>query len=72
MIDTVQSPTIAVPESTDLAQVEREWIAPAVAALRRGRIAALDVWMGEWHLHATRGMLRRFWRKPLPLSGWGE
>ncbi len=71
LLDTAKTPAIVVPEGTDLAQIERDWIAPAVAALRRGRIAALDVWMDEWHLHATRGMLQRFWRKPLTLSGWG-
>ncbi len=51
--------------------VERDWLAPAVAALGRGALAGLELHAGEgrrWRL--TRGGLRRFWRRPRPLAAW--
>jgi hypothetical protein len=54
----------------EASQLHDVWLAPLVSALRAGRISELQVIIGRWHLRATRGMLRRFWRKPLPLAQW--
>jgi hypothetical protein len=63
-------PVVAVIAADNPAKLEIEWIKPLVAALSAGRIRRLDLILDEWHLLATRGMLRRFWRKPLPPSAW--
>jgi hypothetical protein len=52
--------------SAALATLERDWFAPALAALETGRIGALAMTLcgdtGSTTLTATRGDLRRFWR----------
>jgi len=53
--------------SAALAELEREWFAPALAALEAGRIGALTMTLtgetGSTTLSTTRGDLRRFWRR---------
>ncbi|ONQ43597.1 regulator, partial [Burkholderia cenocepacia] len=50
-----------------LAALERDWFAPALAALQNGELAAVDVTLcgdtSSVTLHATRGDLRKFWRR---------
>ncbi|VWC31101.1 regulator [Burkholderia ubonensis] len=47
--------------------MERDWFAPALAALQRGELARVDVTLcgdtGSATLRATRGDLRKFWRR---------
>lgn len=56
----------------ELRQLEQRWIAPAVAALRAGRLDAitlatvLDGRAHDWTL--TRRALRKFWLRPVPLA----
>ena len=49
------------------AQLERDWFAPALAALQAGSLAALDFTLcgdtGSVTLSVTRGDLRKFWRR---------
>jgi hypothetical protein len=49
------------------AQLERDWFAPALAALENGTLAELGVTLcgdtGSVTLQATRGDLRKFWRR---------
>ncbi|WP_042264886.1 hypothetical protein [Paraburkholderia heleia] len=51
------------------AQLERDWFAPALAALQTGALAALDLTLcgdtGSVTLSVTRGDLRKFWRRRL-------
>jgi hypothetical protein len=51
------------------AQLERDWFAPALAALQSGTLAALDLTLcgdtGSVTLSVTRGDLRKFWRRRL-------
>jgi hypothetical protein len=56
-----------------LAALEVRWFAPLLAALRAGRIGMLTVHAPEAGLafETARGDLRRFWRRPRPLSAWG-
>jgi hypothetical protein len=61
---------IAVIATDSLSSFASDWVQPLVAALRAGNIRQLDLLLDEWHIHATRGSLRRFWRKPLPASAW--
>jgi hypothetical protein len=53
--------------STVLAELERDWFAPALAALEAGRLGALAMTLtgdtSSATLTATRGDLRRFWRR---------
>ena len=52
--------------SRDLAWIEREWLLPALAALRAGRIAALCLDDGDgWRLVLRRRHALRVWRRPL-------
>ena len=52
--------------------IERDWIAPSLAALRDGRIGMLTCHLpsalGGQHVETVRGDLRRFWRRRKPLS----
>ena len=65
-----QRPVIAIVTTDSLAALTSEWLQPLIAALRSGGIQQLDLLFDEWHIHATRSMLRRFWRKPSPPSAW--
>ena len=67
---TLTRAVVAVIATESPAVLASEWIEPLVAALRAGRIRRVDLVLDEWHISATRGMLRRFWRKPLPVSAW--
>ena len=52
----------------DLAWIENEWLAPALEALRTGRIAALRLDDGDgWRLELRRRHALRVWRRP---QGW--
>ncbi|HET7843192.1 MAG TPA: phosphoglycerate mutase [Xanthomonadales bacterium] len=52
----------------DVATLERDWLAPAVAHLRAGGIASLELRSVDGTTRtATRGALRRFWRRVKPL-----
>lgn len=49
--------------------LERDWLAPALEELRRGRLARLHWWPGGRCVYtAERSHLRRFWRRRRPLS----
>lgn len=63
-------PVIAVVSTDDSRNLEGNWIEPSIAALRAGRLECVDLILDEWHIRATRGMLRRFWRKPLLPPAW--
>jgi hypothetical protein len=53
--------------SAALAGLERDWFAPALSALEQGRLGALTMTLtgdtSSTTLSATRGDLRRFWRR---------
>ena len=55
-----------------LQQLERDWFAPLLAALRQERIGMLSLFAlgpeGVLSAEVTRGDLRRFWRRVKPLS----
>jgi hypothetical protein len=62
-----------------LLALENDWIAPALAALKRGECAELtligtgtDTALPSLQLAATRGDLRRLWRRPRPLAALGD
>ncbi|HDR9708038.1 TPA: regulator, partial [Burkholderia aenigmatica] len=50
-----------------LAALERDWFAPVLAALQSGELASVDITLcgdtSSVTLHATRGDLRKFWRR---------
>lgn len=48
--------------------LERAWLAPVVARLRSGAVAAVELrFVDGTRRSATRAALRRFWRRPKPL-----
>lgn len=54
-----------------LDRLERDWFAPLLAVLRRGRVRQLELHPGDGRvLRVDRRGLRRFWRRPQPLSSW--
>lgn len=55
-----------------LAQLESQWIAPLLAALKAGRIGMLTLHVPESgdRFELVRGDLRRFWRRPRPLPAY--
>lgn len=65
-----QDRALVVATGQELSVLESQWIEPLVTALGSGAIGRLDLILGEWHVEATRGGLRKFWRKPLPPTQW--
>ncbi len=59
-----------------LAQLERDWFAPLLEALRQERIGMLTLHAlgpaGAHSVEATRGDLRRFWRRVKPLADYAS
>jgi hypothetical protein len=55
-----------------LQALEEDWFAPLLAALRAGRIGMLTVHVPDAgaSFETARGDLRRFWRRPRPLSAY--
>ncbi|MNC97567.1 hypothetical protein D3C83_152660 [compost metagenome] len=52
--------------------LETQWFAPLLAALRGGRIGMLTVQVPDAGatFETVRGDLRRFWRRPRPLASY--
>lgn len=65
-----QDRALIVATGREFSALEALWIEPLVASLRSGAIERLDLILGEWHVEATRGAMRRFWRKASPPSRW--
>jgi len=59
-----------------LQQLERDWFAPLLQALRQERIGMLSLHAlgpaGALSVEATRGDLRRFWRRVKPLADYAQ
>ena len=59
-----------------LAQLERDWFAPLLEALRQERIGMLSLHAlgpaGALSVEITRGDLRRFWRRVRPLESYAD
>jgi hypothetical protein len=58
-----------VPGSPDWQHAESQWLKPAVARLRAGRISRLDLSAGHRCFSVTAAGILRFWRRPKP---WWE
>jgi hypothetical protein len=77
VLDTLRG-AAALGDGEALAQrllgLEAQWFAPLLAALRAGRIGMLTVHVPDAGLsfETARGDLRRFWRRPRPLSDYLE
>lgn len=57
-----------------LASLERDWFAPLLNALRRGRIGMVTLFLGGHasllQVETARADLRYFWRRPKPLAAY--
>lgn len=54
------------PRDAPLLRIDRDWLQPAVMALRSGTLARLRVQVAGLEVLLGRRALRRFWRRPLP------
>lgn len=57
------------PGSRGWLEVEQRWLAPAVAALKSGRIKKLELSAADRRISVAAGPTLRFWRRPRP---WWE
>ncbi len=57
-----------------LQDLESQWFAPLLAALKSGRIGMLTIHVPDAaaSFETARGDLRRFWRRPRPLANYGK
>jgi hypothetical protein len=59
-----------------LEALEERWFAPLLAALRSGRVGMITVHVPDApngvSFETIRGDLRRFWRRPRPLTSWNR
>jgi hypothetical protein len=62
--------TLCVLAELRVADFERDWLAPFVAALRSGQLEQLELVVDEWLITIDRWRLRRFWRKNLSFQTW--
>jgi len=58
-----------VPGGPAWQDVESRWLLPAVARLRSGELASLEISVGNWRFILNSRTLRRFWRRRKP---WWE
>ena len=60
------APGVTPGGTRDLAWIEREWLVPALEALRAGRLATLGLDEGDgWRWELRRRQALRVWRRPL-------
>lgn len=55
-------------QPADLEAVERDWAAPLLAHLQRGRVAGVRIVTGRRVHETRRGDALRFWRRPQPVG----
>ncbi len=58
--------------STALGMLERNWFAPLIGALEKGRLSAVELALDHHRVHLDRSGLRRFWRRGRLLSGLSQ
>lgn len=63
---------LAVAPVADSQQLQSEWVDPLIRALGSHQIDGLELILDQWRLQADRAALRRFWRRPLSVSGWEQ
>src|SRR5690606_11407267 len=51
-------------------QLERDWMAPLLSALRTQELAALTLYLGGGAYRLTAAQTRRWWRRRRPLSAY--
>jgi hypothetical protein len=61
--------TAAEDSSAVLRALEKNWFAPLVGALGKGRLSAVELTLDQFRVHLDRRDLRRFWRRGASLSG---
>lgn len=60
----------ATDELAEVDALEQRWLAPLTRALAAGELGRLDLVLDDWHCDVTRGALKWFWRKSLPVARW--
>lgn len=76
VLDELRAPAAlgAADEARDaLLQLERDWFAPLLAALRAGRVGMVSIHVPDANaasFETIRGDLRRFWRRPRALESY--
>lgn len=57
-------------QPADLEAIERDWAAPLLARLQRGRLAGVRIVTGRRVHETRRSDALRFWRRPQPVGVW--
>jgi hypothetical protein len=66
----MNSRALAVATVQNAGMLEAVWIERLVRAMGKRQFSGVDLVLDEWHVDADRAALRRFWRRPLPVSQW--
>jgi hypothetical protein len=66
IVTLARAPAASESAAQVLSIVERDWFQPALATLRRGRIACLQVLFNDRWLSLTRRGSWRWWRRSRP------
>jgi hypothetical protein len=66
----MNSRALAVATVQNAVMLETVWIERLVHAMGKRQLSGVDLVLDEWHVAADRAALRRFWRRPLPVSQW--
>ena len=76
VLDALRAPLALAPDTvqSETETLEREWFAPLLAALRRGRIGMVTLHVPDaaeaLSFETIRGDLRRFWRLRQPIKNY--
>ena len=65
-----RSSAVCVEHAVSLDELEQRWIEALMRALLGGRIARIELLLGDWLLSADRLAVLRFWRRPSPPAKW--
>jgi len=69
-LQAINDDTLRSLEAGDPVALERDWFAPLLRLLKSGKLKRLELYLGGMGLYAVdRAAARRFWRRPLPLTG---
>lgn len=70
LLRQVRGSAVAAVDVKTLDELESQWLAPLIAALRSGALSALDLILGRWLIDLRRADLLKFWRPSRAPAQW--